>query len=195
MSAGKHSISTSRVTISKMPPCSLTPCGSPNVCTGTRTRMRTSIAMRSRSTCSNAPSPDPLASPSAWRFLRRRRPPCTVKIVLCPVSERRMRATCLALTASATASLRRRKERRAPCPSCACAARHSCRALRGLAFHCKCFHTLSLVVFPSQSLNEQFADRSLFVNRLNAARQQRRHAQHLDLRHLLRRRRSAAPNR
>src|SRR5437762_1867767 len=55
ISAGKHSISTSRVTTSKTPPCTFTPEGSPNVCTGTFTFIRTSMATRRRSTCSNFP--------------------------------------------------------------------------------------------------------------------------------------------
>src|SRR5258708_33761906 len=55
ISDGKHSISTSRVTTSKTPPCTFTPEGSPNVCTGTFTFMRTSMATRRRSTCSNFP--------------------------------------------------------------------------------------------------------------------------------------------
>src|SRR6266702_3054891 len=55
ISLGRHSISTSRVTISNTPPCTFTPAGSPNVCTGTFTLMRTSMVTRSRSTCSNLP--------------------------------------------------------------------------------------------------------------------------------------------
>src|SRR6266851_2849688 len=55
ISVGRHSISTSRVTISNTPPCTFTPAGSPNVCTGTFTLMRTSMVTRSRSTCSNLP--------------------------------------------------------------------------------------------------------------------------------------------
>src|SRR5229473_434225 len=55
ISAGKHSISTSRVTTSNTPPCTFTPEGSPKVCTGTFTFIRTSMATRTRSTCSNFP--------------------------------------------------------------------------------------------------------------------------------------------
>src|SRR6266576_577026 len=55
MSLGRHSTSTSRVTTSKTPPCTFTPAGSPNVCTGTFTFMRTSIATRMRSTCRSFP--------------------------------------------------------------------------------------------------------------------------------------------
>ena len=85
MSPGKHSISTSRVTISKTPPCIFTPCGSPNVCTGTRTRMRTSMAMRSRSTCSSdAAQRIDLPILQHGPFFRRRRRRCTLKIVLWP---------------------------------------------------------------------------------------------------------------
>src|SRR5713101_4201863 len=103
ISVGRHSISTSRVTISKIPPCSLTPCGSPNVCTGTLTCMRTSSATRSMSTCSSAPFTGPTCQSFSMALCS---PPgsLTVKIVLCPDSDRRMPATCLALTATASGS-------------------------------------------------------------------------------------------
>src|ERR1019366_2881033 len=55
MSAGKHSISTSRTICSMMPPCTFTPWASPFSVTGTLTRSSLSIAMRLRSTCSSAP--------------------------------------------------------------------------------------------------------------------------------------------
>ena len=127
-----------------------------------------------------------------------------VKIVLWPVSERRMRATCLAFTASEIESLRAAVKHRRDHPGQARAACGVLAArLANFSFDCKCFHVPfllplklriryseaasrpeeSLFVLRRDSLNKQLADRRLFVNRLNAARQQRRHAQHLDLRH------------
>src|SRR5664279_990916 len=55
MSAGKHSISTSRIICSRMPPWILTPGASPFSTMGTLTRSNTSMAMRLRSTCSSTP--------------------------------------------------------------------------------------------------------------------------------------------
>ena len=55
MSAGKHSISTSRSICSRMPPCTFTPGASPFSMIGTLTRSTLSMAMRFRSTCSSAP--------------------------------------------------------------------------------------------------------------------------------------------
>src|SRR5277367_4573665 len=82
MSPGKHSTSTSRVTVSNTPPCSFTPCASPNVCTGTMTRMRTSIAMRNRSTCSSLPLTGSTCQSRTIAFSSAPLATDTVKIVL-----------------------------------------------------------------------------------------------------------------
>ena len=55
MSVGRHSISTSRSTCSRMPPWAFTPTGTPINWIGTETRIALSIAMRLRSMCSRAP--------------------------------------------------------------------------------------------------------------------------------------------
>src|SRR5438445_2481711 len=185
ISPGKHSISTSRVTISKMPPCSLTPCGSPKVCTGTFTFMRTSMAIFSRSTWSS----EPLTGSTCQSF---RMAVCcwvpnfTLKIVLCPDSERKMPASCLALTATATGALfppyrtpgicpvvRRRRAAFLP------------RSSRGEASTMICSIRPSLQQ-PAGGLDKQFANRGLFVDRADAAREQCGDAEDLDLGNFLR---------
>src|ERR1700722_9321296 len=102
MSAGKHS--TSRVTVSKTPPCNFTPWASPKVCTGTITRMRTSMAMRKRSTCKSLPLTGSTCQSRTMAFSSPPLATVTVKMVLWPVSERKILATCLASTVSEMAS-------------------------------------------------------------------------------------------
>src|SRR5579872_6615507 len=92
MSAGRHSISTSRSICSRMPPSCFTPAASPVSSIGTLTRSTLSSAMRFRSMCSKRPLIGSYCqstimalvfSPSRDRS----------KIVLCPVSEFSMRVT------------------------------------------------------------------------------------------------------
>ena len=129
MSPGKHSISTSRVTISKTPPWSLTPAARRRCARepyahadvhGHAEKIDVEKAPLTGSTCQSftmAFSSPPSAS-------------STVKMVLWPLSERRIAPTCLALTVSEIGSFCRRTGRPEPCRSGACGARDPCRGLR-----------------------------------------------------------------
>ena len=66
--------------------------------------MRTSIAMRSRSTCKSFPLTGSTCQSFSMALSSFAPATCTVKIVLWPDSERRMRLSCFALTERATES-------------------------------------------------------------------------------------------
>ncbi len=103
MSAGRHSISTSRSICSRMPPCIFTPGASPFKVIGTLTVNSWSMAMRLRSTCSSAPligsdcQSTIIALPASPPALRS-------KMLLCPDSDVRMRFICLGSTAMVSGS-------------------------------------------------------------------------------------------
>src|SRR5215469_16427748 len=178
MSAGKHSISTSRIICSRMPPCTFTPGASPFRCTGTLTTSFTFIAMRFRSTCSSAPLMGS-ACQSTIIALPESPPALRSKMVLCPASEARTRFICLGSTAMVSDS--------SPAPYSTAGMRPSWRRrrasfllppFRGLASIFFSWVAVAILSFP---LQKQSADRRLFVNRLNSTRDQTRNRQLVDL--------------
>src|SRR5262249_12323790 len=97
ISLGRHSISSSRSTWSRIPPCCFTPAASPTRWMGTITRIFSSMAMRFRSRCSSLPFIGSNCQSTIMTLLFSL-PTWRSKIVLCPDSEFRIREICLGST-------------------------------------------------------------------------------------------------
>src|SRR5271163_67959 len=208
ISAGRHSISISRSNCSRIPPSVFTPNASPLSTTGTVTVSRLSMAMRCRSTWSRFPLIGSNCQSTIIAFTRSLSI-ARSKIVLCPLSDFRMRSTCRGSTATESAPLpapyktagifpptRTRRAAFLVPGSRFCASRmlisvavaiipfpsFSTRVVAGL---CPATRKIPSQNSPIENLNKKSADRSLFVNRLNRPPNQPRDRKHLDLRDLL----------
>ena len=104
MSDGRHSISISRNNCSRMPPSVFTPSASPLSTTGTVTVSLLSMAMRCKSTWSRVPLIGSNCQSTIMAFTRSLSS-ARSKIVLCPLSDLRIRRTCRGSTATEAASL------------------------------------------------------------------------------------------
>src|SRR5271170_7264045 len=212
ISAGRHSISTSRSICSRIPPSVFTPSGTPCSTIGTLTRKALSMAMRFRSMCSRWPLIGSYCQSTIMALVRS--PPCSArsKIVLCPLSERKMRNTCRGSTLTGSASLLAPYSTPGILPS-----RRTRRAWflvpasRGCASKMFCSKVVAIISIPSKSvpsntvilrrrlyrrrrisvstgpspqpgLDKQLTNRRLFVIGLNRPPNQSRNRKHPDLR-------------